>query len=180
MLLNGGFEAGDLDGWGFAFDSRVFGQLGNIQPVSGDYMAMVAKSDAWFGMLVQEFCLPTDVTRIEFDWNLITEQQCESLSGGPDQLWIRLSGYDPYLYHELVTTDVLAQCGKFRPTSVDLPSDGTASATGWQHASIDITDVARQMNGAKVQLVFEVRHAVNNGDVTIDSAVLIDNVKVVR
>lgn len=183
MLLNAGFEAGDLDGWGFAFESGVFGQLGNISPVSGDYMALVHKSTTknfGFGWLQQEFCLPSDVTHIEFDWNLITEQQCDSLSAGPDQLWIRLSGYDPYLYHELVTTDVLAQCSKFRPTTVDLPSEGTAKATGWQHASIDITEVARQINGQKVALVFEVVQAVNDGDRTVDSAVLIDNVKIVR
>lgn len=182
-LLDGGFELGDLDGWGFAFESSVFGQLGNIGPVSGDYMAMVFKNTTknfWFGWLQQEFCLPTDATHIEFDWNFITEQQCESLSSGPDQLWIRLTADDPYLYHQLVTTDVQAQCSKFRPTSIDLPSEGSASATGWQHSSIDITDIARQINGKKVALVFEVVQAVNDGDRTVDSAVLIDNVKIVR
>ncbi|HVQ40421.1 MAG TPA: hypothetical protein VMS31_22960, partial [Pyrinomonadaceae bacterium] len=177
-FTNGDFEKGSLNSWGFAFDSRVLGQLGNITPTTGDYMAMVSKSDTWFGWLQQEFCLDTDVTHIEFDWNLITEQQCDQLSAGPDQLWIRLTGDD--LYHQLITTDVLQQCGKFGPTTVDLPSDGVAKATGWQHALIDITEVARQMNGKKVQLVFEVRHAVNYGDVEIDSAVLIDNVRVVR
>ena len=177
-LINGGFETGDLDGWGFTFDSRAVGQLGDISPVGGEHMGMVSKVNTWFGWLQQDFCMPPNATRVEFDWNLITEQGCGSFFSEPDVLWIRITG--PGLYHQLLTTGVREQCSKLKPTSVNLPSDGSARATGWQHASIDITNLAQSMGGEKLTLVFEVRHAVNNGDTFTDSAVLIDNVKIVR
>ena len=184
LLLNGGFEAGDVDGWDFAFESTVLGQLGDIQPESGDYMGIVSKTTTknyWFGWLQQEFCLPTDVTRIEFDWNLNTEQQCESLTSSPDALWVRLVGEDYFeLYHHVLATDVEKECSKFRPTTIDLPSEGTAKATGWQHASIDITEIAQRMNGKKVQLVFELTAQYPDMDRTTDTVVLIDNIKIAR
>ena len=184
LLLNAGFEAGDMDGWDFAFESTVVSQLGDVQPESGDYMGMVFKNTTknfWFGWLQQEFCLPEDVTRIEFDWNFITEQQCDSLTSSPDALWVRLVGEDySELYHHILATDVEKQCSNFRPTTIDLPSEGTAKATGWQHASIDITEIAQRMKGKKVQLVFELTAQYPDMDRTNDSAVLIDNIKIVR
>jgi hypothetical protein len=178
VLDNGGFETGDLDGWDFAFDSRTVGQLGDVSPVSGDYMGMVSKSSTWFGMLTQDFCLPSDAKRIEFDWNLITEQGCGSPFSEPDVLWIRITG--PGLYHQVLTTGVKEQCGRLRPTTIDLPSSGSARATGWQHASVDITNLAQTRGGQTVSLVFEVRHAVFYGDTITDSAVLVDNVRIVK
>lgn len=184
LLLNAGFEAGDMDGWDFAFESTVVSQLGDVQPEDGDYMGMVFKNTSknfWFGWLQQEFCLPTDVTRIEFDWNFITEQQCDSLTDSPDVLQVRLVTEDYYeLYHPVLDTDVQKLCSQFRPTTIDLPSEGTARAAGWQHASIDITEVAQRMNGKKVQLVFEVTSWGQHMNRTADTVVLIDNIKIVR
>ncbi|HKS30572.1 MAG TPA: hypothetical protein VJS44_22290 [Pyrinomonadaceae bacterium] len=178
VLDNGGFEKGDLQGWDYAFDSRAVGQLGNISPVSGDYMGMVSKSTTWFAVLEQDFCLPSDAKRVEFDWNLITEQSCGSAFFEPDVLWIRIKG--PGLYHQVLTTGVRQQCGLLRPTTADLPSPGSARATGWQHASIDITSLAQTRAGQTLTLSFQVQHAVFNGDIFTDSAVLIDNVRIVK
>lgn len=183
LLLNPDFEVGDMDGWGF-FESTVVSQLGDIQPESGDYMGMVFKNtmkNYWFGTLYQEFCLPTDVTRIEFDWNFITEQQCDSLTSSPDLLQVRLVVADYYeLYHPVLDTNVEKLCSKFKPTTIDLPSEGTARATGWQHASIDITEVAQRMNGKKVYLVFELAAQHPDMNRSTDTVVLIDNIKIIR
>lgn len=129
-------------------------------------------------MLIQDFCLPAEATRIEFDWNLITEQTCGSFNFNPDELWIRFQR--PGLYHQLLKTGVREQCSKLGPTTVDFPSPGGARATGWQHASIDIAAVAQSINSENVELRFEVLRAIFNGNLTTDSAILVDNVKIVR
>jgi hypothetical protein len=183
-LMNSSFETKDFSGWRVWGTQHVLTQLGEVRPTHGKYMAMISNIDSWLG-IGQEFCIPPGAKKIEFDWNFISEEPANICSRPSDHV-MRYNRNDTFratLYSASPENPayqnlngwigVVDQCSLFKPTSIDLPGFITPKATGWQHASYDISDFADQTNRGFLDL--SVVHANYNNDGY--TAVLIDNIR---
>jgi hypothetical protein len=198
-LKNGDFEKGDLTAWTPSGDGRVIPGLGEWSPPQGSFMGIISTGLGFTtssGSIEQNFCLPKDATQLTFDWNFNSEEFEE---------WCN-SSFDDRFIVELVTdtgtqtlfqTSVNTICNGIgmSPTSLYFdqsgpgctPSDnvgfGTGGqdckvwSTGWQNEAVDVTAIATANEGKGVTLRLS---STDVGDSIFDSAILLDQIKIVK
>lgn len=188
-LQNGGFESGNLGAWTGAGDGRVLSQLGQFSPVEKSYFGLVSTGLGFTtssGSVEQKTCIPATAQKLEFRWNFNSEEFVE---------WCGSA------YQDTFTVDVLTDsgtqtlfsrkvddlCGMVSPSNLkfdqsqgscipDSGNDCTVWSTDWQAASIDISAIAAANKDKTVTLRFK---AGDVGDSIFDSAILIDDIKVI-
>ena len=146
------------------------------------------------GSIEQGFCLPTDATSIDFDWNFSSEEFIEwcgpqHLFDDPFEVELVTDAGTFLLMQETVDTlcDSVFQTTLFfdqsGPGCVPTPdvglgtggNDCTVWSTGWNSQSIDVSAIAAANMGKGVTLRFRNFDA---GDSIFDTAVTLDNVEV--
>lgn len=183
-LMNGNFEK-RLLGWNVDGDGRTITKLGSIEPTEGNYMGIISTGLGYtkeLGELNQILYIPEDATKLNFDWNFLSEEFLEYIgSKYKDPFEIAL-----YLTDEgnrkqiLLKKDVntiakdfkatMYKSGKLISVSPEIVFDkGDVWMTDWQNESIDISKYA----GQNVKLTFSVKDAV---DTIYTTAILLDNI----
>lgn len=182
-LMNGSFENG-LGGWNKEGDGRSIVRLGGIMPTEGERMAIISTGLGYtkeLGEINQFFCIPENATKLQFDWNFISEEFLEYIgSEYDDPFEVNLILKDENnRKHNLVSMSVNSIADDFNATesergnlihvSPDITFDrGDVWMTGWQKAEVDISAYA----GENVCLIFSVKDA---ADSIYTTAVLLDN-----
>jgi hypothetical protein len=197
-LQNPDFEKG-LSSWSSGGDGRAITGFGGYRSrPPGSQMAIVSTGlglTTNVGGIWQKFCLPKEATKVEFDWAFSSEEFVEYCGrqfqdtfkvefvtelDETKQVFSRTiddlcSGVSVGLAPPLDRSG--AGC---EPTSnVGYGTGGNdckVHTTGWQSASLGITDIATANDGGGIILKFSVTDI---GDSSYDSAVILDNVKIV-
>ncbi|MCA8953887.1 MAG: choice-of-anchor L domain-containing protein, partial [Planctomycetes bacterium] len=178
-VLDGDFESGNIvQAWDTEGDARVIPALGASSPTSGSLMAVVSTGLGFTttsGTLSQTVCLSPTADQIRFDWNFFSEEFMEWV-GSPyqDSFTVKLTDVDNpaqvvTLLHE--TVDSLAS--GVSPVS-NVFDQGDVYATGWRTLTAPIPPALR---GKRVSIEF---YATDIGDSIYDTAVLIDDVRVLE
>ena len=195
-LKNGGFEDGILTPWTKAGDGRVISQLGGTSPTEGSYMGIISTGLGYTtsnGSVTQDFCLTAKADKLTFDWNFFSEEFKEYIgSSYQDAFQVSISVYDTttktWKTADTLFNKAIDDLGSMVTRSdigfdrKDGEDDGTGTGTkiypgvfdtGWENANISLTAYA----GKHVRLKF---FATDVGDSIYDTAILIDNIKVVE
>jgi hypothetical protein len=176
-LDNGGFENGNLGAWSPFGDGRVLTQLGQFTPTGGSYMGVVSTGLGFTtssGSIEQKICLPSNAQSLEFRWNFNSEEfieYCGSIyqdffkveiitdSGTTTLFYRKVDDLCPQVFHTGLVFD-----------------RGDVWSTGWLSQSIDISTIAAANLGKSVTIRFS---AGDVGDSVYDTAILLDEIKVV-
>jgi hypothetical protein len=197
-FANGGFETGDLTGWVASGDGRVISGLGGFRPTEGKFTGLLSTGLGFTtgsGAIEQHFCLPADAKQLAFDWNFSSEEfieWCGSQFDDSFRVEIRTDGGPgpANFFSESVNT----LCGAVSPTTLAFdqsgpgctPTEGVGMGTGgndckvwsrgWQSQSIDLSPFASEPNKAVLLSLT----TSDRGDSSFDTAVLIDNIRLIR
>jgi len=172
---NGSFEDGNTNGWSGEGDVRVISQLGPLDPEDGIYMAIISTGlgsvNDSNSSIKQEFYVPTGVTNLSFDYNVVSEEPTEWVGSIYDDRFEALlsssNGGTVTISYESINTSSWTQV-----SGIDFyEGDSTTYMTGWKHVTYDVSSF---INNGSVTLTF---HTWDNGDSVYDTAVLIDNVR---
>jgi len=150
-------------------------------PTNGNAMAMLStgigsSESSYFASkegssLSQGFSVPSDVSVLRFDYNLVSEEPMEFVGSKYDDCFeVRLVDKDTGETHTILKTSI--NTATWNPISV-INFDGgddTAYQTGWLTWDYDISG----FKGKEVELVFIVY---DKGDSLFDTAVMIDNIR---
>jgi hypothetical protein len=156
-------------------DGRVVGGLGTWLPTEGDKMALVSTGlglTKASGSFAQSICLPplpagaTKLT-LSWDWNFFSEEFIE-YCGSEFQDSFEVTFGATSLQHSQI--DDL--CSIVVPDEVDFDR-GDVWTTGWKTQSVDVTQFAGSTDNV---LKFAAKDV---GDSVYDSAILVDNVRLV-
>jgi hypothetical protein len=195
-LENGGFEAGTLGAWAASGDGRIVTQLGEFNPTEGFHAGLISTGLGFTvtsGSIEQKVCLPSNAQRLEFNWNFNSEEfveYCTSIfqdffrvdivtDTGTNSLFFRR-------VDDLCSTVAVSglhfdqSSGSCQPS----PRSGFGTGgndclvwtTGWRSESVDIAAIAAANAGKSVTIRFS---AGDVGDSIFDSAILLDNIKIV-
>lgn len=77
LIMNQGFERGDLTGWDQEGDGRVVTRLGVSRPVSGKFMGIISTGLGYtteLGRIEQTFCIPAGTYSFQFYWKFYSEE----------------------------------------------------------------------------------------------------------
>ncbi|MDQ3730009.1 MAG: hypothetical protein M3355_10515 [Actinomycetota bacterium] len=175
-IRNGGFERLDLTSWLTTGSAASLSQLGGQGPTEGISMADIDTGPNAAGgvgsALRQRFIVPAGVRRLRFDYDVVTEE--DSGSGSADVF--RASVVTPNGSMRIVTVATDDEAAFSSVGDCGFPGgDETCAHTGWQPASIDLSDYAQP--GAPT--IVELRFAVADGgeDAQFDTHALLDNVR---
>lgn len=181
-LQNGGFEEGSLTPWSKTGDGRVITQLGATSPTEGNYMGIVSTGLGYTttsGSIEQDFCLTANATQLTFNWNFFSEEFLEYCSSVyQDAFSVEMCEVDldnngsTKGCTTLLYKDVDSLCGSVTQSDIGF-DQGDVHDTGWQNKSVDISAYA----GKAVRLKF---FATDVGDSIYDTAILIDDIKIVE
>ena len=194
-LKNAGFEAGVLTPWTKAGDGRVLTHLGYTKPTEGglwkSYMAVISTGLGYTttsGAIDQSFCMPANAKTLTFDWNFFSEEFREYCgSSYQDSFVVKMYAYNPStgdieFESELFNRKIDDLCGMVHEADVRFdksfegcePSESNDCkvwSTGWQKASLDVSAFADKPANLRF-------YAVDIGDSSYDSAILIDNIAI--
>jgi hypothetical protein len=168
---NLGFELGDLSGFEVEGDVEVVESFGPLQAPEGDFMAKLRTSDAavdgrFSRLRAVDLQVPEGATRLAFTYNFLTD---EIEQGQPFNDFFRATLVLPDGSTRTiltVTRDLIRFSGSISPVP------GFDRMTGFRTGTTPVQAGA----GATCHLVFEVLVS-DAGDASIDSAVLIDNIR---
>jgi hypothetical protein len=172
-LLNGGFEQ-NLKYWNSEGDIRIISVLGSLSVQEGDIMTIISTGlgavDDSASSLIQKFKVPSDATKLNFSYNVISEEPME---------WIG-SSFDDKFEAVIIDSDSKStslaseSVNNSEWTSIDSISfyggDETTFHTGWKTIQVDISTFQNQV----VTLKYSVW---DNGDSMYDTAVIIDKIE---
>jgi hypothetical protein len=180
---NGGFEE-DFINWKKEGDGRIIYALAFIKPTEGEKMGIISTGLGYtekYGSLSQTFKVGNDDTKLQFDWNYLSEEFIEYIgSVYQDPFKVTLTKVDDSLTTTILNKtvdDIAAEFGASQSNggdliyvSPDIVFDiGDVWMTGWQTFEYDISPYQGQI----VTLKFE---AVDEGDEIYDTAILLDMV----
>jgi hypothetical protein len=176
-LHDGDFEAGTLQqSWVTQGDARALPVLGNFVPTEGLWMGIVSTGLGFTvdsGRMSQTFCLSGDAKKISFRWNFISEEFVEYCGDiYQDFFRVSIANLDEGGSAVLFYTAIDDVCGNVSPVGFSF-DQGDAHATGWRSTTVPIP---ASFAGKKVRLTIE---AGDVGDSIYDTAVLVDDVKVI-
>ncbi len=173
---NVGFETGNLSNWAPNGDSRIISSLGPLKPTEGSFMAIISTglgaASGSNSMISQSICYGKTGGTLKFDYDVISEEPMEYLNSKYDDrmdVYLVVNGKEKKILSKGVNDSA------WLPTAVSIDFSGgdkTTYHTGWQTASIPLTDVA---TGAQLMLKFTVTDI---GDSSYDTAAIFDNIRV--
>jgi len=197
---NGDFETGDLTSWVAGGDGRVLTAFGGYRSrAPGGYLGLISTGLGFTtqqGGIRQEFCLSKDATEVQFDWSFSSEEFVEycnrqfqdtfkvELVDELDQVTTLFTRTIDDLCGAGVTVGLAPPLDVSKPGCIPTNGVGIGTGgndckvytTGWQSASIDVSSAAAANDGKGVTLKFSVSDV---GDSAYDSAVTLDNIKIV-
>lgn len=167
---NLGFELGDLSGFETTGDVSVITTLGPLHAPEGSFMAELITSDQSVGgrvstLKVIDLIIPEGATTLRFTYNFLTD---EFEQGAPFNDFFRATLVLP---DGTVQTIVNVSRDTLGSSQIS-PVPGFDRMTGFRTASIAV----RRMPGVPCHLVLESMVS-DAGDASIDSAVLIDDIR---
>lgn len=175
-----GFEDG-ISVWNVKGDCRVLNKLGYVQPVEGDYMAMISTgvgNTMSGGAISKKINIPSNATQMSFSWNFISAEFLEYIKSqfdDPFYITITCDGTEEKIFVKSVNSvasefgATKTSAGKLICVSPDivLNNYGDIWMTDWQSATVDISKYA----GKNVIIKFT---ADNAADTAYPSAMLLD------
>jgi hypothetical protein len=171
--ITSGFEA-SVTGFTVTGDGRIVGSLGATLPTEGRRMALVSTGlgqTTTSGTFAQPVCIPPvppGKTKLVlyYDWNFFSEEFIEYCgSQFQDSFEVTFGGAS------LQSTKIDDLCGIVTPADVAFDK-GDVYKTGWITQAVDVTAYA----GITGDLKFGAKDV---GDSIYDSAILVDNVRIV-
>ena len=178
-FIDGGYESGNISqAWKTEGDARIITTLGSFSPTEGNKMAIISTGLGFTtdsGELSQMICLPSDACTISFDWNFFSEEFMEYVgSKYQDSFTATISERNDSSNSKILLNEYIDSLSE-QVTNVENSFDeGDVYATGWKTVSNDIPE---SLKGKKVNIKF---FATDVGDSDFDTAVLIDNIKILR
>jgi hypothetical protein len=183
-IVNGSFEVqsgflASVSGFTVDGDGRIIGNLGSTLPKNGNRMAIVSTglgTSALVGEFNQTVCLPQippgySKLMLYYDWNFYSEEFLE-WCGSQYQDYFEVDFGDHIVQNTKI--DDLCNDPKITLSASDVAFDkGDVYNTGWLTTAADLTQLA----GTTALLRF--RAGDQGGDSVWDTAILIDNVRVV-
>ncbi len=182
-LKNQSFEdpngAGSLNGWTTEGDGRVIKVLGSDGPTNGGTMAIISTGLGFTttsGSIYQNFCLSAKAKSLVFDWNFYSEEfkeWCNTQFDDTFQVSVKdiQSGAEVVLFKTSVNI-LCANTDALIKSSISFDK-GDAWYTGWKlNETVDIS----AYQGKAVTLKF---FATDKGDSIYDTAILMDNIRIV-
>ncbi|HPG32196.1 MAG TPA: choice-of-anchor L domain-containing protein, partial [bacterium] len=184
-ITNGSFELGGLNSWTTNGDVRVIPKLGAFNPDDGKYMGIISTGlgsvNESISEISQKFNIPAGKEKLELTYNFVSEEPLEYLN----------SKYDDY-YKILVITPsgdtVLVDSGSinffsdesfWNPADINFDGgDNTAYYIGWQTKSLNLSQYISSEGKRKGYTLIII--VGDKGDSIYDSALLIDNIKLVE
>jgi len=180
VIVNPGFEyssgfVASVAGFTVKGDGRVVGGLGTWLPTEGDKMALVStglgltKSSGSFAQAICLPALPPGATKLtlSWDWNFFSEEFIEYCGSEYQDSFEVTFGLT-----SLQSDQVDDLCPIVVPDEVDFDR-GDVWTTGWKSQSVDVTQFAGTTGNV---LKFAAKDV---GDSVYDSAILVDNVRLV-
>ena len=182
---NGGFEDGFMN-WTKEGDGRIIYALSLLEPTEGTKMGIISTGLGYtdkYGSLSQTFDVGDDETKLQFDWNYISEEFLWYIGSiFQDPFKVTLTKVDDSSTTTLLHKTVDSIAAEFGATQVnggdliyvspDIVFDkGDVWMTGWQNNEYDIS----AFQGKTVTITFE---AEDLGDEIFDTAILLDDIKV--
>ncbi len=179
-------DDGTLAGWSWTGDVQVIEHLGATPAPEGDQMALVSTGlvSSENGTMWRAFCTTTGATHLEFSWRFYSEEfkeWCGSSYEDEFKVFVASNEAQETVFSvnvpELCPPGECFDCGSkyVGLFSADVDFDqGGVWATPWQEASIPLDPAFIGAEGITIQ--FTVSDA---GDSTYDTAVLIDDVRLV-
>lgn len=176
-LKNGGFEDGVLTPWAKAGDGRVLTALGSARPTEGTYMGVISTGLGYTtstGSIEQRVCVPAAGGSIQLDWNFFSEEWMEWVGSiYQDTFEIDVAVVDPDgnrgPWENLFSQTIDGLASQVSPSPINFDQDGVYD-TGWRTATLNADPYA----GKTVFLRF---YATDVGDSIFDSAILLDNIR---
>ena len=175
-----GFEDG-LTGWDVKGDCRVVSKLGKIEPVEGNYMALVTTGVGYTmegGAISKSFIVPEGAEKMYIKWNYISAEFLEYIDSEFDdsfEVLITCEGNKKVVFEKSV--NVIANELKATKTSegkltcvspeISLNDYDDIWMTDWQDGCIDVKEFA----GKNVTISFK---SDNVSDTNYPSALLLD------
>jgi hypothetical protein len=184
-LVNGNFEAGNLEGWSKEGDGRVISQLGFLSPPQGSAMGIISSGlgyTAANGSISQCVNISQTATTLKVKWNFLSEEFLEWIGSNYQDYFtieiIKDDGSVVYLYSRTIdgfateygatTTDP----GQLIGVSPGIVFDKTSVyMTGWNSSEFDVT----AYRGTTITIVFLIGDV---GDSIYDSACLLDDISI--
>lgn len=180
-LLNGSFELMPaLTKWYYSGDARVINSLAELTPKHGSKMAIIttgigSKQSVYSGgtegsILSQSFVIPSNVTTLSFDYNVISEEPTEWVNSKyDDKFFATLFDDEGNTIAELAREEVNKSTW-YKIEDIDFDGgDKTVYHTKWKAVSYNVSAYA----GKKVTLKFVTTDV---GDSKWDTASIIDNI----
>ncbi|MFH0731196.1 MAG: choice-of-anchor L domain-containing protein [Pseudomonadota bacterium] len=191
-LQDGSFESGNISqAWTVAGDGRTITGLGYSSPTDVSHMGIISTGLGFTtnsGSISQVICLPGNVSQLVFDWNFFSEEFKEYCNSSyDDRFKVSITDLDTNSKTVVFETSVNTLCanqGALVESPVDFdqgpsgqPGDASYDPgvwyTGWNvNQTVDIS----AYRGKSVKLEF---FATDIGDSIYDTAILIDNIKIV-
>ncbi len=184
-LINGDYEAGNLEGWTKEGDGRILTRLGSIAPTQGSYLGIISTGLGYTtssGSLSQCLKIENNQSSLVLKWNFLSEEFLEFIhSQYQDYFRIKLiksDGTEVTLFSkniDQIATQFGAdtnQVGQLVKVSPDIVFDqGDVYMTNWQSTTVDVTPY-------RGQTVVIVLICGDIGDSIYDTAILLDEVKI--
>lgn len=175
-----GFEDG-ISVWNVKGDCRVLNKLGYVQPIEGDYMAMISTgvgNTMSGGSISKKINIPANATQMSFAWNFISAEFLEFINSqfdDPFYITITCDGIEDKIFVKSVNSvasefgATKTSAGKLICVSPDIVLNNYADIwmTDWQGSMVDVSKYA----GKNVTIKFT---ADNAADTAYPSAMLLD------
>ena len=169
------FEEGVLGVWSKDGDGRIVKQLGSTRPTGGNFTAIVSTGLGYTtqtGSIEQTACLANSVTKLNYNWNLFSEEFMEYCNSNfDDSFSVSICEVDSNNCASF-STSINTLCNAGGLTKSDISFDkGDVYNTGWRSGSLDISNLA----GKRVNLTI---YSSDVGDSIYDTAILVDNITI--
>lgn len=169
------FEEGVLGVWSKDGDGRIVTQLGSTRPTGGNFTAIVSTGLGYTtqtGSIEQTACLANSVTKLNYNWNLFSEEFMEYCNSKfDDSFSVSICEVDSNNCARFSTSiNTLCNAGGLTKSDISFDKGGVYN-TGWRSGSLDISNLA----GKRVNLTI---YSSDVGDSIYDTAILVDDITV--
>lgn len=169
------FEEGVLGVWSKDGDGRIVTQLGSTRPTGGNFTAIVSTGLGYTtqtGSIEQTACLANSATKLNYKWNLFSEEFMEYCNSKfDDSFSVSICEVDGNNCASFSTRiNILCNAGGLKKSDISFDQGGVYN-TGWRSGSLDISSLA----GKRVNLTI---YSSDVGDSIYDTAILVDDITV--